>query len=177
MNHTVYIISGPAGVGKSTTSQRLVKQLKKSAYISGDDISHIPVNGRGLPWLDQDSLDLIWNNIWSLTSNLLDYRFDVVVDYVTFPAEALRLAEKLKHRDIKVVYVVLLVDEETIVLRDRLRPEVDQMGERSLILLQEFENDDSLSDRNKLYTQHYSIDQLPEIIQEIIHNEKYIIRL
>jgi len=177
MNHTVYIISGPAGVGKSTTSQRLVKQLKKSAYISGDDISHIPVNGRGLPWLDQDSLDLIWNNIWSLTSNLLDYRFDVVVDYVTFPTEALRLAEKLKHRDIKVVYVVLLVDEETIVLRDRLRPEVDQMGERSLILLQEFENDDSLSDRNKLYTQHYSIDQLPEIIQEIIHNEKYIIRL
>lgn len=177
MNNTVYIISGPAGVGKTTTSQQLVRQFAKSAYISGDDISHIPVNGRGLPWLDQDSLDLIWNNILSLTSNLLDYGFDVVVDYVTFPEEAAWLAEKSKHRDIKVVYVVLLVDQETIVLRDRLRPEEDQMGERSLILLQEFDSNGSLSDRHKLYTQHYSVEQLPEIIKEIIHNEKYIVRL
>ncbi|MBD3922132.1 AAA family ATPase [Paenibacillus sp. PR3] len=177
MKNTVYIISGPAGVGKSTTSQTLVQEFEKSAYISGDDISHIPVKGRGLPWLDQESLDLIWNNILSLTSNLLDYGFDVVIDYVTFPSEAAWLAEKLKHRDIKVVYVVLLVDDETIVQRDRLRPEEHQMGERSLILLHEFERDGSLSDLNKLYTHHYSVDQLPEIIKEIIHNEKYLVRL
>ncbi|MGF6355473.1 Mrp family chromosome partitioning ATPase [Paenibacillus sp. 4624] len=51
MSRTVYVISGPAGVGKSTTSQQLVQALSKSAYISGDAISHIPVNGRGEPWL------------------------------------------------------------------------------------------------------------------------------
>lgn len=55
MKNTVYIISGPAGVGKSTTSKKLVQTLSRSAYISGDDISHIPVNGRGKPWLDRDT--------------------------------------------------------------------------------------------------------------------------
>lgn len=58
MINTVYVISGPAGVGKSTTSQRLVNQLDRSSYISGDDISHLPVNGRGKPWLDKDTADL-----------------------------------------------------------------------------------------------------------------------
>jgi len=41
-DQTVYLISGPAGTGKSTISSVLVRSLTKSAYISGDDISHIP---------------------------------------------------------------------------------------------------------------------------------------
>jgi nucleoside-triphosphatase THEP1 len=45
----VYIISGPAGVGKSTTSKEIVKTLKNSAYISGDYVSHMHVNGRKKP--------------------------------------------------------------------------------------------------------------------------------
>ncbi|MFD2445482.1 hypothetical protein ACFSO7_16080 [Bacillus sp. CGMCC 1.16607] len=32
-NSTVYLLSGPAGVGKSTTSKQLVQKLPKSAYI------------------------------------------------------------------------------------------------------------------------------------------------
>jgi predicted AAA+ superfamily ATPase len=64
---TIYVISGPAGVGKSTTSKELVKTLERSAYISGDDISHIPVNGRGKPWLCQETLSLTWENVISST--------------------------------------------------------------------------------------------------------------
>ncbi|WP_211748620.1 hypothetical protein [Paenibacillus sp. Marseille-Q4541] len=45
MTNTVYIISGPAGVGKSTTSRHLVQTLVKSAYVSGDQVSHFPVKG------------------------------------------------------------------------------------------------------------------------------------
>jgi gluconate kinase len=175
MQNTVYIISGPAGVGKSTTSQRLVKELNRSAYISGDDVSHIPVNGRGKPWLDQDILDLTWKNISCLTKNLLDYEFDVVIDYVAFPKEVQWLSQELRRREIRIVYVVLLVDKETIIYRDRLRPEENQMGERSLILLEEFESDSELIDRYKLYTHQYIEEQLPEIIEEIIKNDKYII--
>lgn len=173
MKNTVYIISGPAGVGKSTTSRGLVEQLNRSAYISGDDISHLPVNGRGKPWLDKDTLTLTWKNILSLTNNLLDYDFHVVIDYVAFPNEVAWLAQALAHRDISIVYVVLLVDNDTIVLRDRLRPAEVQMGERSLILLKEFETDSELSARNKLYTHQYTVEQLPEIIDDIMNNDRY----
>jgi gluconate kinase len=175
MKNTVYIISGPAGVGKSTTSQKLVQELQRSAYISGDDISHIPVNGRGKPWIDKDTLALTWRNISSLTTNLLDYKFDVVIDYVAFPREVKWLLQKLSGRELRVVYVVLLVNKETIVFRDRLRPKENQMGERSLILLEEFENDSEIIDKHKLYTHEYKEEQLSEIINEIIKNEKYIL--
>lgn len=173
MINTVYVISGPAGVGKSTTSQRLVKQLVRSSYISGDDISHLPINGRGKPWLDKDTADLTWKNILSLTENLLEYKYDVVIDYVAFPKEVKWFAQELKNREVKIVYVVLLVDKETIKSRDQLRPEEVQMGERSSILLDEFESDKELTDMNKLYTHKYKIEQLSEVVEEIIKNDKY----
>ncbi|MGG0791270.1 hypothetical protein ABE132_21725 [Peribacillus simplex] len=37
----IYIISGPAGVGKSTTSRRLAEQFDHSAYIEGDLIHYL----------------------------------------------------------------------------------------------------------------------------------------
>lgn len=176
MKNTVYVVSGPAGVGKSTTSRRLVKTLARSAYISGDLISHLPVNGRGKPWLDRSTLDLTWKNILNLTMNLLDYKYDVVIDYVSFPKEVKWLAQELNNREVKIVYVVLLVDKETIIFRDQLRPDEERMGERSLILLEEFENDSELRDINKLYTHEYKEEQLSEIIEEILNNDKYILR-
>lgn len=173
--NTVYIISGPAGVGKSTTSNQLVQTIARSAYISGDDISHIPVNGRGKPWLDRDTLDLTWRNIASLVQNLLDYQYDIVIDYVAFLEDVQWLAQQLKHREVKMVYVVLLVNRETIIYRDQLRPKENQMGDRSPILLEEFESSTKLQKENKLYTTNYSEEQLPEIIKEITTNDKYIL--
>ena len=172
--NTVYIISGPAGVGKSTTSKKLVKNLNRSSYISGDTVSHFPVMGRGKPWLDKDTNDLTWKNIRSITENLLEYKYDVVIDYVTFPREAHWLQEQLMNRnDIKIVYVVLLVDQDTIQYRDQLRQPEVRMGERSLILLSEFENDPELMESNKLYTHSYSVEQLDEIIETILEDDKF----
>lgn len=174
--NTVYIISGPAGVGKSTTSKRLVKKLTRSAYISGDTVSHFPVMGRGKPWLDKDTNDLTWKNIRSITENLLDYEYDVVIDYVAFPRDVYWLKEQLVFKkNIKVVYVVLLVDQDTIQYRDQLRRPEERMGERSLILLSEFENDRELVESNKLYTQSHTFEQLDEIINEILKGDKFIL--
>lgn len=92
----IYIISGSAGIGKSTTSEVLVKQLPRSAYISGDSVSHMHVNGRKKPWESKKEVSLIWNNICSLTRNFVSFGNDVVIDYVTFPKEAMRFKDNLK---------------------------------------------------------------------------------
>ncbi|MCP1183754.1 AAA family ATPase [Paenibacillus sp. 1781tsa1] len=176
MVKNLYIISGPPGVGKSTTSKLLVQTLDKSAYISGDTVSHFPVKGRGKPWLDKDTNDLTWKNISSLVKNLLDYKYDVVLDYVTFPEDVDVLMTELADYHVRIIYVVLLVDRQTIIRRDRLRAEEHQMKERSVILLDEFVNHLELRVDNKLYTNHFTEDQLPEIVSEIINNEKYRVR-
>jgi adenylate kinase family enzyme len=158
MKRTVYIISGPAGVGKSTTSEQLVRTLERSAYISGDDISHFPVNGRSKPWLCSETLNLTWENILSITMNLIKYNYDVVIDYVTFPRELDWFVEQLKDLELRIVYVVLLVDQETLIFRDSLRPKEFQMGERSIILLQEFKQS-SLDNKHVIDTSKNDMDQ------------------
>jgi len=174
MKRSVYIISGPAGVGKSTTSQALVKQLERSSYISGDDISHIPVNGRGKPWLCQETSKLTWTNILSLTRNLLDFQYDVVIDYVTFPSEASWLAKELENLSVSIFYIVLMVDEAEIVQRDQSRDPAIRMGERSLILLREFK-EALTEERNVINTQHYNADEVHKVIDEILNNRRFLI--
>jgi gluconate kinase len=174
VKRTVYIISGPAGVGKSTTSKRLVKRLERSSYISGDSISHLPVNGRGKPWLCKETLKLTWINILSLTRNLLDYNYDVVIDYVTFPLEANWLATELNDEDVRIVYVVLMVDQETIINRDQSRDPSIQMGERSVILLNELK-EALQDDRNILNTQQYGVEEVDVVINDILNNKRFLI--
>jgi len=174
MKRSVYIISGPAGVGKSTTSHELVKQLERSSYISGDDISHIPVNGRGKPWLCQETSKLTWINILSLTRNLIAFRYDVVIDYVTFPSEATWLAKELGSLEVNIFYIVLMVDEISIVKRDQSRDPAIQMGDRSLILLKEFK--EALKDEKYvLNTQHYNADEVNKVINEIMNNKRFLV--
>jgi len=174
MSRSVYIISGPAGVGKSTTSRKLVAHLDRSSYISGDDISHLPVNGRGKPWICQETHKLTWINILSLVKNLIQFNYDVVIDYVTFPSEANWLASELESLNVRIIYVVFMVDDETIIRRDQLRDPSVQMGERSLILLNEF-REVLKDDRHILNTQEYSVDQVDEVIEEILNNDRFLI--
>lgn len=174
MKPTIYFISGPAGVGKSTTSKRLVQVLDRSAYISGDDISHITVNGRGKPWECVETLTLTWKNILDITKNLIRLNYNVVVDYVTFPKEINWFVERMKEQNVKIVYVILMVDEKTIKYRDGLRPLEEQMGERSLILLQEF-RDLIRNNESVLETQHYTEKDIETIVEDIRSNIKYVV--
>ena len=66
MGSMIYIISGPAGAGKSTTSKMIANRLQKSAYIPGDEINHMVVGGYEKPWLSPFHTHLIWLNIASL---------------------------------------------------------------------------------------------------------------
>ncbi|MEW9700398.1 AAA family ATPase [Paenibacillus sp. SI8] len=169
---TVYILSGPAGVGKSTTSRALVSALKNSAYISGDDVSHMHVNSRHKPWESKLELSLIWSNILSLTQNFVSHGINVVVDYVTFPNEAYWLRERLKELNANVVYTVLWAEPEILLSRDQLRRPEDQMGERCLILIEEFK-ESGLKSNHVLDTSQHRGDAIHVTIEEIMNNKQY----
>jgi 2-phosphoglycerate kinase len=171
--NSVYIISGPAGIGKSTISKELVKSLRKSSYISGDFVSHIPVNGRGKPWLSRETHNLTWDNIEAITRNLLKYGFDVVIDYVTFPKDVIWISKKLADLSVKIKYILLLADEDTLVARDESRPEETRMGERSVILLHEF-LEKRIPDKYILDTSKLNVEMINKIIIDIKENPRYI---
>lgn len=168
----VYIVSGPAEVGKSTTSKELVKTFKSSAYISGDYISHMHVNGRKKPWESKEEISLIWDNILSLTQNFLRFGNDVIVDYVSFPQEAKWLSDNLKDLNVEVNYVVLWTDNETLLQRDSMRKPENRMGERCLILVNEF-MESGLDEKHILETSKNTPNDLATVINEIMNNQKY----
>ena len=132
----LYVITGPAGVGKSTISYEIGKRLEKSVVIEGDTIYNFFVGGRIKPWYPDAPLDLFWNNCVMLIDSYLKNGYDVVFNYIIKNNNIDMLKDKFKDYD--VIFKCLLVDEETIVKRDLLRPEDCQMHERSLILLKEF---------------------------------------
>lgn len=132
----LYVITGPAGVGKSTISYEIGKRLEKSVVIEGDTIYNFFVGGRIKPWYPDAPLDLFWNNCVMLIDSYLKNGYDVVFNYIIKNNNIDMLRDKFKDYD--VIFKCLLVDEKTIVKRDLLRPEDCQMHERSLILLKEF---------------------------------------
>lgn len=132
----LYILTGPAGVGKSTISKIIAKKLEKSVLIEGDDVYNFFVGGRISPWKENAPLDLFWDNCIYLMNSYLENGYDVVFNYIIKPNQLKRLQEKFSNYEI--IFKVLLTDEETIVKRDEERTLDCQMGERSLILLKEF---------------------------------------
>lgn len=167
----VYIISGPAGVGKSTTSKELTKKFKNSAYISGDVISHMHINGRKKPW-ERSVEVLIWDNILSLTKNFVKYGNDVIVDYVTFPKEAEWVSKNLKSLNVEVIYVVLWTDKETLLTRDNMRMPGARMGERCVILVDEF-IESGIKEKYIFDTTDSPPDDISSVVNEIIRNPKF----
>lgn len=157
----LYVITGPAGVGKSTVSNGIAKRLEKSCLIEGDDVYHFVKGGYVSPWLEGNHLDLFWDNSISLMSNSLSKGYDVVFNYI-LDKEDVKLI-KNKFNDVEIKFVVLLVDEKTIVERDNLREEDCRMGERSLILLKEM-IDENFDDSNILNTSDLSVEETIDII-------------
>jgi 2-phosphoglycerate kinase len=171
----VIILSGPAGVGKSTTSEVLVKKLSNSAYLSGDYISHMHINGREKPWESEQEHFLIWNNILQLTRNFINYGSDVVIDFVAFPDDARWLSENIKELNAIVKYVVLWADKDTLIKRNNMRIEEHRMGKRCLILFDEFMYSE-IDEKHFLNTSKLTL--IDEYVMEtILNNKKFCIEM
>lgn len=163
----LYLITGPAGVGKSTISQTLARKSKKSVLIEGDDIYHQVVSGYKSAWEEGNHLEVFWKICENMIDTYLSYGYDVIFNYIFNVENFQMFNEKFEKYSKK--FVILVTDEKTIIKRDLERPLDCQMGERSLILLKSF--------KSKPFDRKYYIDtsnlSIEETVNEIEINDKY----
>lgn len=80
-----------------------------------------------------------------------------------------KIKERFKEYTTK--FIVLIVDEQTILLRDKQRPLGSQMNERSIVLLNNFKNTN--------YEKNYFLDttnlSIEETVNIIENNDRFLI--
>ena len=167
---SLYIITGPAGVGKSTVSKKLAQNLSKSALIEGDEIYHQVIGGYIPAWKEGNHLQTFWKVCINIVKSYLKDGFDVVFNYIVTPENLALLKNEFKNYTIK--FIVLLVDESTLLLRDKERPEDCQMKERCITLLNNFKNR-NYNINNILDTTNLSIEETVNLIQ---NNSNFILK-
>lgn len=165
----IYIITGPPGVGKSTISKKIAELKNRSVVIEGDDIYHQVVGGYVQAWKEGNHLKTFWKVCINTIKTYLENGFDVVFNYIVTP-ENLKLI-KTKFEKCTIKFVVLLVDENTLLLRDKERPEDCQMKERCVTLLNSFKNG-KYDIKNILDTTNLSIHETINIIE---NNNEFIL--
>lgn len=120
----IYIITGPAGVGKTTVTNMLSERLGKCAVLEGDEIYHQVVGGTK-PWLEGNHLDVMWKNIINLSRNYLDAGIDVVLNYIVYKDRLEQVVEALAQHEIH--FIVLMANAKTVSERDESRREDAQV--------------------------------------------------
>lgn len=165
----LYVITGPAGVGKSTVSKRLAQNLSKSALIEGDEIYHQVIGSYTPAWKEENHLQTFWKVCINTIRIYLQDGFDVVFNYIITPENLALLKNEFKNYTIK--FVVLLVDKLTLLSRDKERPEDCQMKERCITLLNNFKNT-NYNINNILDTTNLSIDETVNLIH---NNNNFIL--
>ena len=163
----LYIITGPAGVGKSTISEGIAKGLNKSVLIEGDSIYHQVVGSYVSAWKDGNHLDVFWKVSIDTIKTYLDNGYDVVFNYIISNDKFNELKEVFKNYNTK--FIVLLVNKNTLIERDKLRVEDNQMKDRCLILLDKFIQEGYL-EKYILYTDNLSIE---DSVKTIINDNRY----
>ena len=162
----LYIITGPAGVGKSTISRRIAEAKNKSALIEGDEIYHQVVGGYIQAWKEGNHLDTFWKVCINSIKTYLEDGYDVVFNYIIGKEDLERIKQEFKDYNIK--FVVLLVNEDILISRDKERPEDCQMGDRCIVLLNSFKNK-GYDSNNILDTSNLSIEETIKVIEKEDH--------
>ena len=116
----IYVITGPAGVGKSTVTKALAERLSKCAILEGDEIYH-QVYGATKPWVEGNHLPLMWKNMLCLAENYLEDNIDVILNYIIYKDKLEFIKEKLSKYEIH--FVCLMAERETVAERETARGE------------------------------------------------------
>lgn len=159
---TLYIITGPAGVGKSTISKKIAGHKNKSVLIEGDDIYHQIIGGYVEAWKNNNHLKTFWKICINMIKIYLEDGFDVIFNYIITPENIELIKSSIKNCNIK--FVVLLTDKTTLLDRDKQRPVDFQMNDRCLVLLNDFKNY-NYNSKNILDTSNLSINETANSIE------------
>jgi broad-specificity NMP kinase len=133
---TIYLISGPLGVGKSTVSKALHKKIAGSALLVGDDLYNLEEDN-DLEW--EEKLQEGWKRVLAATEKMLKDNEVVIIDFVV-EDELPWFMNSLSSYDLQFKYVVLLADKETILERLEKRGEL-KYKDRSMVLLEQLSKD------------------------------------
>lgn len=163
----LYIITGPAGVGKSTISKKIANNKEKSALIEGDKIYHQVVGGYVSAWKPENHLEIFWEICFDMINTYLENGYDVIFNYIVNPENLKMIKNKFTHCKIK--FIILIANEKEILKRDALRPENCQMKKRCIELLENF--------KRKNFTAKFYLDTsnltIEETVQTIENNDEY----
>ena len=168
--NNLYIITGPAGVGKSTISYQIAKNKTKSALIEGDNIYNQVIGGYTSAWKVGNHLDIFWKICLNNIEIYLKNGYDVIFNYIVTPHSFNIIKEKFKKYNVK--FIILMCDEKTILKRDNARIESCRMKERCIKLLNNFK-EYKFEERYYLDTTDFTIE---EIIDRIEKDRKFLIK-
>ena len=161
----LYIITGPAGVGKSTISKRLATLKEKSVLIEGDDIYGQVIGSYVSAWKEGNHLKVFWKVCIDMINTYLEEGYDVVFNYIVTPENLKLLKEKFS----SFKFVILITDEDELLKRDLLRPEDCRMRERCVVLLNNFKNNN--------YEKDYTLDitnlSVDGVIEHLEKDDKF----
>ena len=168
---TVYIVSGPLGVGKTTVTRKLVSQLDEGVLIEGDTFLNATEKVSKLSW--EKRISLAWNSILDTTRSYIKAELDVVIDVVidfVIEEELRWFVEKTKDLNIKIKYIVLIADKKTLENRLEKRGEVQYLN-RSIVLLNKL-NNDPLNSEHVFDTTNINTSV---IVTELLSNNSFIV--
>ncbi|WP_106767819.1 AAA family ATPase [Paenibacillus faecalis] len=140
----IIIITGSAGIGKSTITGLLSKKIKSCVCIHSDSVHNFMVNAN----ISLDFLKITDENISLLIKNFERHGFkNIIVDAVYETLEQFDLAiNQFKKIDSNIVSIMLYCDLNENLRRNKLRNNEDIMP------------DDRIIELNKIFSQHNHFD-------------------
>ncbi|WP_226529886.1 AAA family ATPase [Metabacillus niabensis] len=164
----IYLVSGPIGVGKSTTSKELARNVPNCVLIHGDSILQMFDYGLDTAW--EQRLRLTWENILAITKNFTQHGFSIVIDFVV-EDELEWFCQQINDLPVTLKYIVLRADKEKLIERIHSRGDHESI-DRSLFLLKKLESLPS----NKPYLYDTTLKHTAEIVDTILNNNRFSVK-
>lgn len=139
-NPFVCLITGPAGVGKSSITKALAQKFERSAVIEVDKLRRLVVGGYIRPWPHNEETELQLflgaKNTCDMANNFLEKGFNVFIDDVIGRKRFNQYSESFKGKNFKVF--LLLPSLEQLLRRFDERGKDDDLRQRTIDLHEKF---------------------------------------